>query len=138
VTNYNSNNTSVIDTATNTVTAAVDREIGPHGVAFDPSGNRVYVTNSRGNNVSVIDTATNKVIKTINVGSNPAAFGQFIGPLPAQLTPLIAAFSASPTSGNVPFNVSFTDGEHRIANFMEMVLRGQHKHDRTEFGAYIQ
>ena len=69
VTNQNSNNVSVIDTATNTE-VDVDGNSGngitripvgtsPVGVAVTPDGAFVYVTNQNSNNVSVIDTATN-------------------------------------------------------------------------------
>jgi YVTN family beta-propeller protein len=39
-----------------------------------------YVTNRNSNTVSVLDTATNTVSATVPVGSEPSAFGQFIGP----------------------------------------------------------
>ena len=71
VTNNNSNNVSVIDTATNTVVATVAVGTQPFGVAVNPAGTRAYVTNNNSNNVSVIDTATNTVIATVAVGNNP-------------------------------------------------------------------
>src|SRR5215218_7496635 len=52
---------SVIDRATNTVTATIPVGSNPTGVAITPDGTRVYVTNLNSNNVSVIDTATNTV-----------------------------------------------------------------------------
>ncbi len=48
ITNFGSNNVSVIDTATNTVTAAIP--VGgaePYGVAVAPDSSRVYVANQR-------------------------------------------------------------------------------------------
>ena len=42
-----------------------------------------YITNQTSNNVSVIDTASNTVTATVAVGTNPAAFGLFIGPAAA-------------------------------------------------------
>src|SRR3990172_2459907 len=71
ITNSNSNNVSVIDTATNTVVATVVAGSGPNGVAVNPAGTRTYVTNGSVNNVSVIDTATNTVVATVAVGSQP-------------------------------------------------------------------
>jgi YVTN family beta-propeller protein len=71
VTNLSSNNVSVIDIATNTVTATVPVGNGPLGVALKPDGTRAYVTNSSDNNVSVIDPATNTVVGTVAVGSAP-------------------------------------------------------------------
>ena len=73
-----SNTVSVIDTATNTVTATVNVGSDPVGVAVNPDGTKVYVTNSDGNNVSVIDTATNTVTATVNVGNGP--FGVAVNP----------------------------------------------------------
>jgi YVTN family beta-propeller protein len=81
VTNWGSNNISVIDTATNNVTDEVDLSIRyyPGEIAVTPDGKKVYVTNvtnsgsiySRGNTVFVIDTATNNVIATVKVGTDP-------------------------------------------------------------------
>jgi YVTN family beta-propeller protein len=110
VANTGSNNVSVIDTATNQVTATVPVGINPHGVAVTPDGQSVYVTNSgnysgHDNTVSVINTATNTVIATVNVGLHPISFGQFIsGPVIPT-----ADFSGSPTIGNGPTTVKFTD-----------------------------
>src|SRR5436190_1852037 len=78
VANLNSNNVSVIDTATNTVVATVAVGSFPFGVAVDPAGSRAYVTNNNSNNVSVIDTATNTVVATVAVGSFP--FGVAVDP----------------------------------------------------------
>jgi YVTN family beta-propeller protein len=103
------NTVSVIDTATNKVTATVKVGNGPIGVAVNPAGTKVYVTNNDDETVSVIDTATNKIIATVPVGNSPVAFGQFIGSLKAQPVLPVANFSANPTSGKAPLNVSFTD-----------------------------
>lgn len=62
---------SVIDTATDTVTATVQVEKEPSGIAVSPSGTKVYVANYGNDSVSIIDTATNKVIGTVEVGSYP-------------------------------------------------------------------
>jgi YVTN family beta-propeller protein len=69
VANQNSNNVSVIDTATNTVVATVAVGTFPFGVALTPDGTRAYVTNQNSNNVSVVDIATNTVVATVAVGS---------------------------------------------------------------------
>ena len=79
------NTVSVIDTATNKVTATVKVGTGPYGIAVTPNGKKVYVTNlgsqayitnsgsynAPGNTVSVIDAATNKVTATVKVGTGP-------------------------------------------------------------------
>lgn len=76
ITNYESNNISVIDTSTNKVTSTVEVGNFPFGVAFSPDGKKAYVTNSVADStnftgtVSVIDTATNAVAATINTGNN--------------------------------------------------------------------
>ncbi len=67
---------SVIDTATNTITATVSGNLDGPGVAVNPAGTKVYVTNSGtyddpGNTVSVIDTTKNKVTATVKVGNGP-------------------------------------------------------------------
>ena len=46
VTNFGIGTVSVINTATNTVTATVTVESGPFGVAVTPNGTYAYVTNS--------------------------------------------------------------------------------------------
>ena len=71
VTNFFSQNVSVIDTATNEVISTVKVGIFSHGIAVDPDGKKVYVTNLLNSYVSVIDTATNTVIATVYVGKRP-------------------------------------------------------------------
>jgi YVTN family beta-propeller protein len=72
VLNVNSNTVSVIDTATNTVLAAVPVEGVPEAVAVTPDGKHAYVANAASidvnGTVSVIDTATNTVVATIPAG----------------------------------------------------------------------
>ena len=69
------NTVSVIDTATNSVTATIVVGDYPSGVAVNPSGTSVYVANYyisyNEGTVSVIDTATNSVTATIPVGKGP-------------------------------------------------------------------
>ena len=57
---------SVIDTATNMVTATVHVGNYSSGVAVNPDGKKVYVANLY-NRTSVIDTATNTVTDTADV-----------------------------------------------------------------------
>ena len=72
VTNLQSNNVSVIATATNTVVGAVPVGNSPFCVAITPDGSHAYVTNVVSNNVSEIATATNTVVATVPVGIDPA------------------------------------------------------------------
>jgi YVTN family beta-propeller protein len=61
ITNAIGNTVSVIDTATNTVTATITVGNSSHGVAVTPDGSKVYVaTDAFPNGVSVIDTATTR------------------------------------------------------------------------------
>jgi YVTN family beta-propeller protein len=78
ITNLNDGTVSVIDTATNTVTATVFVGTFPNGVAVTPDGAHVYVANIFGNSVSVIDTASNTVTATVLVGPHP--FGVAVSP----------------------------------------------------------
>ena len=69
ITNSIDNTVSVIDTATNTVTANVNVGNNPIGVAVAPDGTKVYLANE--GRVSVINTSTNNVVANVNVGNNP-------------------------------------------------------------------
>ena len=62
---------SVIDTATDNVTATVPVGIWPYTVAVNPAGTKAYVVNAGSRTVSVIDTTINKVTATVNVGNYP-------------------------------------------------------------------
>src|SRR5438552_3987779 len=66
-----SNSVTVIDTATNAVSASVAVGRHPVGVAVKPDGSKVYVANRGNGTVSVID-ATNTVIATIDIGLAPS------------------------------------------------------------------
>ena len=72
ITNYSDNTVSVINVATNIVTASIHVGSNPMGVSVSPDGSKVYVTNASSNTVSVINTATNTVTATIAVGAIPA------------------------------------------------------------------
>jgi YVTN family beta-propeller protein len=78
ITNYGSSTVSVIDTATNKVTATINVGVNPSGVAVNPDGTKVYVTNIGNSSISVIDTATNTVISTIPDLNSP--FGVAVSP----------------------------------------------------------
>lgn len=72
VSNLRGGSVSVVDTATNAVSATIPTDDSPYGVATDPSGTRVFVSDVGSNQVSVIDTTTNAVTATIAVGAYPA------------------------------------------------------------------
>src|ERR1700739_4288068 len=62
VTNFISNDVSVIDTTTNMVVARIPVGYRPQGVAVTPDGQHAYVANANSDTVSVIDTTTNTVV----------------------------------------------------------------------------
>jgi YVTN family beta-propeller protein len=65
------NAVSVIDAATNTVTATIPVGSNLGRVAVDPAAGTVYVTDDDTGTVNVIDVATNAWIATVSVGSDP-------------------------------------------------------------------
>lgn len=66
-----SNQITVLDTATNTISATVPVGTSPFGVAVNSAGTQVYVANFLSNTVSVIDAASNTVTATVAVGRGP-------------------------------------------------------------------
>jgi YVTN family beta-propeller protein len=70
VTNFRSNNVSVINTATNTITATIAVGTGPRGIVG--LGTNIYVENFDDGTISIIDTNTNTVTDTIDVGHSPS------------------------------------------------------------------
>lgn len=79
IANADSDNVSVIDTATNTVVATVPVGDNPYGVGITRDYRYVYVANHSSNSLSVIDAKTNTVTTTVvNVCANPA----FVEPTP--------------------------------------------------------
>jgi len=71
VTNVLSNSVSVVNTATNSVTATIPVGRSPRGIAISPDGASLYVANARDNTVSVVNTADNTVSLTLPVGNSP-------------------------------------------------------------------
>jgi YVTN family beta-propeller protein len=73
VTNYRTNNVSVIDTADNSIVATIAVGAGPRGIAG--LGSYMYVENFDDGTVSIIDTADNTVDSTVKVGHSPSGMG---------------------------------------------------------------
>jgi YVTN family beta-propeller protein len=71
IANSGANTVSVINTATNKVTATIPVGSFPLGVTVTPDGGNVYVTNSNSASVSVIDPVSSTVIDTVPVGTQP-------------------------------------------------------------------
>ena len=68
ITNCNSNTTSVISTATNSVVATISVGNCPAAIAITPNGQYAYITNIYGNITSVVSTSSNNVVANIHVG----------------------------------------------------------------------
>lgn len=68
VTNFHSKNVSVINTATNTVSATIAVDGNPEGIAITPDGAFAYVVSESLGRVYVINTTTNTVTATVNLG----------------------------------------------------------------------
>ena len=71
VSNFGSDNLSVIDTSNNTVVDTVTVGDSPFGIAITSDASRAYVANLGSNNVSVIDITSNTVVAMVNVEKNP-------------------------------------------------------------------
>src|SRR5205085_11024628 len=69
VTNYLSNNVSVVDLNAGKVMATIPVGNGPTGLAVSADVEQVYVANSLSGTVSVISTAINQVTDTIPIPS---------------------------------------------------------------------
>lgn len=76
VANWEADNISVIQTSNNTIMETISTYTGPHGLAFTPDHEYVYVTNygmaTCNNKVTVIQTSDNTILTTITVGNCPA------------------------------------------------------------------
>ena len=77
---------SVVDIATNSVTATINVGNQPIGVKVSPDGTRVYVANFGDNTISVINTATNTVVATVST-DYPTTLGAGIGPRDLAISP---------------------------------------------------
>ena len=65
VANWSGNDLTVINGATNTVTATLFLGATPNGIAVNPVTNTIYVPNSTSNTITVIDGATNTTTNLI-------------------------------------------------------------------------
>ena len=133
ITNDGDNTVSVIDTATNTVTATVNVGSGPVGVAVTPDGTKVYVANGGSNNVSVIDTVTNTVTATVNVGSIPRGVAtspdgtkvyvaNYGGNTVSVINTATSTITATVTVGNHPFGVAVTGTKAFVTNDIDKTV----------------
>jgi YVTN family beta-propeller protein len=72
VANYGTNNVSVFDGMSNSVTATVAAGISPTAIAVNVNTNKIYVANFGAGTVTVINGANNATA-TVSVGANPYA-----------------------------------------------------------------
>ena len=84
ITNSQSDDISVVDTATDTVIATITGFQGPQAIEVHPDGSRIYVANNglngEGHTISVVDTATHTIVSTIDLGVYGGPEGMAIYP----------------------------------------------------------
>jgi YVTN family beta-propeller protein len=82
ISNYGSDNVTIVDGVTNSVVATVAVGDGPTAIFHNPAGNKIYCSNVGAPGpgtpvactISVIDGTSNAVIKTMVTGDEPTAF----------------------------------------------------------------
>ncbi len=140
VTNFRSNNVSVINTATNTITNTISVGTGPRGIIG--LGTNIYVENFDDGTISVIDTNSNTVTDTITVGSSPAGMsisgtdiyvssfqdsklyvldttdGTLHEEIPSDTTnPTISSISSTPSTNSVTITWTTDEASSSIINY---------------------
>ncbi|HVW84730.1 MAG TPA: hypothetical protein VHB50_08610, partial [Bryobacteraceae bacterium] len=71
VTNSDDNKITVIDAATNKVSAEIPVSPNPHGIVPSPDGKRFYVSSESKDLLDVVDRRTSKVIRSVPIGMRP-------------------------------------------------------------------
>lgn len=99
VSNAGDSTVTVIDGTSNEIVGVLSTDITPVGIDITPTGSRLYVANFGSNTLSVFNTATNTLITNIPGGTNPWAWGHFIGPAPAPATTARLSLSSSGSQG---------------------------------------
>jgi YVTN family beta-propeller protein len=110
---------SVVDSATNVVTATIPVGLFPGGIAITPDGIFAYVTNSGSNTISVIATATNTVVATLPAGPAPVGLavtpnGKFVYVVNSSSNTVFVVATATNTTvasitvGSNPRNIAIT------------------------------
>ena len=72
----------VFNTTTNVLSAIIPSPAEAFGLSLTADGSKLFATTGFSNTVVVISTASNSVTKTINVGTNPNSYGNFISTIP--------------------------------------------------------
>lgn len=109
VANYVGGSVSVIDTATNKVTATVAVGAVPGAVAVDPATHAVYVANGDANTVSVISAPRPAPAITLTSSRNPATFGHNV----------TLTATAGPADGGT---ITFTAGPRTLCPAVPLTL----------------
>lgn len=71
VTNSDDNKITIIDPATNRVSAEIPVSANPHGIVPSPDGKRFYVSSESKDVLDVVDRGTLKVIRSVPIGMRP-------------------------------------------------------------------
>jgi len=125
VVNRDSDSVSVIDGATNAVSATISVGSKPRHLAVNPNTNRIYVSNYDSNTVSVIDGATNSMIGTIAVGVNPTTIAInkstnkiYISNEASNNVSIINGATnsviATPSIGGLPFDIVINESANKV------------------------
>jgi len=123
VSNYLSNNVSVIDTATNKVIFTVGNgtypgDAKPFGLAPSWDGSLIYVASETYNWLSIARTDRQSYETIVRVGSQPVAFGNFLTPPPIVLSaPPTGRVCSGPFDGTISGNLTVSAGQDcRVVN----------------------
>ena len=73
VTNWGSDNVTVVNLSSNAVAGWIPVGSQPTGIAFDGANGYLYVTNNASDNVTVINGGSDRTLASIPVGCNPEA-----------------------------------------------------------------
>lgn len=117
VSNNGDNTVSVIDLATQKVTATILVGAAPRGTALDPAGKRLFVANQSDGTLSVIDTDKNTVLTTISLITSGTDVRQPYAVTATRDTVYVSDFFGRPRAGlGVDRIEGFDDGkEGRLA-----------------------
>ena len=95
VANNGGSTVSVIDTATNAVSATIAVGSGPGEIAIDPAAGRAYVGNFNNGTVSVVDTTAGSTIATLSPGGLGVAVDPGLGRLYATNSAQVTVFDTA-------------------------------------------
>lgn len=101
VTHYYSYNIKIIDIATKAVTGTIPTASTQNGISFSSDGSK-FMTASGNNKLAIFDRATNTLLTTINVGTSPYGYGNFIKPsMNSDCAPVTFTITVNPSGPNL-------------------------------------